>query len=249
MCIARRSMAGRAVPTLLNDQTRVEMPMPFPGMDPYLEHPILWSSVHTRLIVALANQLKPRLKPRYVASVEERVFVEGPDQQRVPDAWVQKTRPEGRGPMPVAGMATATPLIIEVDELEVREHYIDILDRYRDFRVVTVIEVVRPANKAAGPGRDSYEARRGAVPILRMSPNRDRLVATWPPRHECPRITPCTRETLRLPHLREPLAYSQAFRDLPLPPQRSPAGDRHSFGRPRLRRNLVDSNRPGAGLR
>ena len=119
--------------------------MPFPGMDPYLEHPILWSSVHIRLIVALANQLGPRLRPRYVASVEERVFVEGPDQQRIPDVWVQKTRPEGRGPMPAAGTATATPLVVEVDELEVHEPYIAILDRYRDFRVVTVIELVSPS--------------------------------------------------------------------------------------------------------
>ena len=81
-------------------ETRLVMAMPFPGMDPYLEHPILWSSVHMRLIVALANQLGPRLRPHYVASVEERVFVEGPDQQRIPDAWIQKTRPEGHGPMP-----------------------------------------------------------------------------------------------------------------------------------------------------
>jgi hypothetical protein len=56
------------------------MAMPFPGMDPYLEHPILWPSVHMRLIVALANQLGPRIRPHYVASVEERVFIEGPDQ-------------------------------------------------------------------------------------------------------------------------------------------------------------------------
>ena len=37
-----------------------EMTYPFPGMDPYLEHPVLWESVHTRLIVAIANQLQPR---------------------------------------------------------------------------------------------------------------------------------------------------------------------------------------------
>jgi hypothetical protein len=135
------------------------MATPFPGMDPYLEHPILWPSVHTRLIVALANQLGPHLTPHYVASVEERIFVEGPDQQRIPDAWIQKTRPEAHGPMPSAGTATATPLLVEVDELEVHEPYIAILDRYHDFRVVTIIEVVSPANKSAGPGRDSYQSK------------------------------------------------------------------------------------------
>ena len=139
------------------------MPMPFPGMDPYLEHPILWPSVHMRLIVALADQLGPRLRPHYVASVEERVFIEDPDQQRIPDAWIQKTRPEGHGRTAAAGTATANPLVVEVAELEVREPYIAILDRYRDFRVVTVIELVSPANKAAGPGRDSYQAKQREI--------------------------------------------------------------------------------------
>ena len=31
------------------------MTMPFPGMDPYLEHPALWPSVHTRLMVELST--------------------------------------------------------------------------------------------------------------------------------------------------------------------------------------------------
>jgi hypothetical protein len=33
------------------------MPSPFPGMNPYLEHPERWSTVHNRLIVALADVL------------------------------------------------------------------------------------------------------------------------------------------------------------------------------------------------
>lgn len=34
------------------------MPSPFPGMDPYLEHPSRWSEVHSRLINAIANSLE-----------------------------------------------------------------------------------------------------------------------------------------------------------------------------------------------
>src|SRR6516164_2232642 len=100
------------------------METPFPGMDPYLEHPALWPSVHTRLIVALANQLRPKVRLRYVASVEDRVFIEGPEQQRVPDVWVQKARSESRGARLAAGTETATPVVgeVEVQELEVHEH-------------------------------------------------------------------------------------------------------------------------------
>jgi hypothetical protein len=71
------------------------MKMPFPGMDPYLEHSALWPSVHTRLIVTLATQLKPLIRPRYIASVEQRVYLEGEEQQRVLDASIHKVRPDG----------------------------------------------------------------------------------------------------------------------------------------------------------
>ncbi len=139
------------------------MIMPFPGMDPYLEHPALWLSVHTRLIVALASQLKPKIRPRYVASVEDRVFIEGAEQPCAPDVWIQKARPEAQTTKPAVGTMIATPLVVEVQEMEVREHYIEILDRYHNFGVVTVIELVSPSNKAAGPGRDSYLAKQREI--------------------------------------------------------------------------------------
>jgi hypothetical protein len=133
------------------------MKTPFPGMDPYLEHSVLWEGLHARLIVALANQLQPRLDPRYVASVEERVFVEGP-QQRIPDIWVQKVT-NGSAPAATAQLEADTAIILEVEELEVREARIEILDAYNDMKLVALIEVVSPTNKAAGPGRESYVAK------------------------------------------------------------------------------------------
>jgi hypothetical protein len=133
------------------------MNMPFPGMDPYLEHPVLWESVHHRLITALANQLQPRLDPRYVASIEERVFIEGP-QRRIPDIWVQKTR-DAKGPIAVAEPDGDTAVVLEVEDLEIHEARIEILDLYNDMKLVALIEVVSPTNKAAGPGRKSYRKK------------------------------------------------------------------------------------------
>ena len=52
------------------------MAMIFPGMDPYLENPDFWPGVHNHLVVYLAEQLQPRLRRRYIAAVQERVFVE-----------------------------------------------------------------------------------------------------------------------------------------------------------------------------
>src|SRR5262249_57764443 len=85
------------------------MNYPFPGMDPYLEHPVLWEGFHARLIVAVANQLQPRLDPRYIASIEERVFIEGP-QRRIPDVWIQKAR-EARGLAPLAESDSDTAVL------------------------------------------------------------------------------------------------------------------------------------------
>lgn len=99
--------------------------MIFPGMDPYLEAPALWSDLHCRMIVYLAEQLQPLLRPRYVAAIGRRTFSE---QAR-----------------------------------QVHESYLQILDLHTSQRVVTVLEVVSPTNKYAGPGRESYRAKQREV--------------------------------------------------------------------------------------
>jgi hypothetical protein len=126
-------------------------------MDPYLEHPVLWEGVHARLVVALANQLQPRLDPRYVTSVEERVFIEGP-QRRIPDVWIQKT-PGNGGELAVVETEADTAVIVEVEDLEIRETRIEILDLYNNMKLVALIELASPTNKLAGPGRESYLAK------------------------------------------------------------------------------------------
>jgi hypothetical protein len=51
------------------------MESPFPGMDPYLEHPTLWPDVHNRLIAALADDLSERVAPRYYVGLERRIYL------------------------------------------------------------------------------------------------------------------------------------------------------------------------------
>lgn len=142
----------------------------FPGMDPYLEHLFLWEGVHARLIVAAANQLQPQLDPRYVTSIEERVFIEGP-QRRIPDVWVQKGR-EDQSMAPASTALTDAAVIVEVEELEIRESRVEILDAYNELKLVAVIEIVSPSNRAHGPGRESYlptDWRRSAARCTRRS--------------------------------------------------------------------------------
>jgi hypothetical protein len=133
------------------------MNCPFPGMDPYLEHPALWESVHAGLIVAIANQLQPKLDPRYITSIEERVSIKGP-QRRVPDVWIRKVR-DAEGMTALGEGESDTAVIVEVEDLEIHETRVEILDSSHDMKLVALIEVVSPTNKAAGPGRVSYLAK------------------------------------------------------------------------------------------
>ena len=204
------------------------MNYPFPGMDPYLEHPVLWEGVHARLIVAIANHLQPKLDPRYIASIEERVFIEGP-QRRIPDVWFQKVREE-RGLAPLAESDSDTAVIVEIEEVEIHETRIEILDSYNEMKLVALIEVVSPTNKAAGPGRVSYKAKQGetlarechlveidvlrhgrhvlCIPEWRVKPFKpyDSLccINRWPLRNRFELYPRTLRE--RLPRLRIPLA-------------------------------------------
>jgi len=134
-------------------------------MDPYLEHPVIWEGVHARLVVAIANQLQPRLDPRYVASIEERVFIEGP-QRRIPDVWVQRAENDAGDPgaiAPASGAELDTAVVVEVEELQVHQKRVEILDAYNDMKLVTLIEVLSPSNKRVGPGRESYLAKQGEI--------------------------------------------------------------------------------------
>lgn len=136
------------------------MSMIFPGMDPYLEDKQIWPGVHSSLIVYIRDRLQPKLRPRYVAAIEERVYVEGPDRSIRPDVMVLETRPrrEGGG-VAVLEMEVDAPVKVRIPVEPIHETYIAILDLRAGQRIVTIIEVVSPTNKYAGPGRESYLAK------------------------------------------------------------------------------------------
>ena len=95
------------------------MPSPFPGMDPFVESPLCWPSLHYRLPGLIADHLQPQLAPRYVAVAEERVYLEEPERELVPDVSIRGLEEPGTGreAVAVAGphslAATALPLWIE----------------------------------------------------------------------------------------------------------------------------------------
>jgi Protein of unknown function (DUF4058) len=145
------------------------MPSPFPGMDPYLEHPSAWPNIHHRLITAIADALAPQLLPKYQIVVEERIYqVEGDDSILIgaPDVTVQQGRAITQS-IATGGLAVAEPLSKPISVTlslpeTIRQSYLEIRE-IGTSQVVTVIEVLSPVNKRPGKGRIDYENKRSMV--------------------------------------------------------------------------------------
>ncbi|MBI4614054.1 MAG: DUF4058 family protein [Planctomycetes bacterium] len=135
------------------------MKNPFPGMDPYLEHPALWPGVHQRLITYGCDALQAELGQRYFAQIGERLYVEIPDRSIYPDVVVVESR--GTGVLPRSG--ADEPEVLVLDAVERREVYVEIRDAHGEHRVVTVIEFLSPTNKKPGEGRELYLAKQREV--------------------------------------------------------------------------------------
>jgi hypothetical protein len=140
------------------------MPSPFPGMDPYLESPFFWHQVHSRLIVALSNDLGRRLRPKYYAAIETRTYLEdGPDSifVGIPDAIVfsgtqAETLPQNTTTLTLP--ITQPQKVRLVEPIEVKERYLEIR-KVGSHEVIAAIEVLSPRNKQ-GMGRKIYLEKR-----------------------------------------------------------------------------------------
>lgn len=142
------------------------MPSPFPGMDPYLESPAFWSELHNRLMVAIADDLAPKLRPKYRVAIEQRVYLSSTNGGRslvgIPDVTVSDRGNSGRSMTTVVSpgskpIAISLPLPEEIHEsyLEVRE--------VNSGQVITAIELLSPKNKKSGEGQVAYERKRQQV--------------------------------------------------------------------------------------
>ncbi|MBS1251329.1 MAG: hypothetical protein MAG451_00361 [Anaerolineales bacterium] len=140
------------------------MTYPFPGMDPYLEHPDIWSDLHHRLITALADTLGPEVRPRYVVRVDFRVYretVSGMELLGRPDADVREIRERAVASYRATGSPQPQTVRVPVTDV-VRQGYLQVKDTTSG-EVVTVIEILSPTNKRPGKDREEYEEKRQAI--------------------------------------------------------------------------------------
>jgi hypothetical protein len=144
---------------------------PFPGMDPYLEAPALWPDVHDSLASAIRGLLNTALPAPYYARLETRlelgIVLPGSTQRRiVPDVAVLREA--------IARYATTEPVVtprqvvtpgigLRVYTEPVRHPMIEVRDPTRGHRLVTLIELVSPANKRPGSDRRTYLSKQSEV--------------------------------------------------------------------------------------
>ena len=144
------------------------MSSPFPGMDPYLEAPQIWPDLHNALAGEIRNELNQTLPSPYYARLEMRpelgiVDQEGERQRIVPDVTVVRYPDVSKAP---SGGAVAvverprrdiSPSIDTAMSLgKLRHHFVEIRDPSQGHKLITLIEIVSPSNKRAGPDREAY---------------------------------------------------------------------------------------------
>jgi Protein of unknown function (DUF4058) len=140
------------------------VPSPFPGMDPYLEHPTLWPGAHNGLIAALQLSLAPQLRPRYYVALEERLYITEPDQKVFvgrPDLAVVGQSATETTLKPAPSVTSVLTVQVPLPD-EVRETYLEVRETGTDY-VLTVLEILSPTNKRPGRGRRLYEDKRMEV--------------------------------------------------------------------------------------
>lgn len=138
------------------------MKSPFPGMDPYLERH--WGDVHSSFLVYARNQLNAQLPDDLQARVEESVGVEIDDRMShtlYPDVRVsgQSERESTEEPRSAPAVAAAEPYVLLLEDEPRTERHLEIVELQGRGRVVTVIEVLSPANKVGIDGRAAYVRR------------------------------------------------------------------------------------------
>ena len=145
------------------------MQTPFPGMDPWLEHPALWPDVHNSLIAALRDIIVPQVAPRYFVALERRAYLlDASDNLFVgrPDLSMAKEAVTSYQAAPITGQAWVE-VELQVDD-EAFETFLALYTTQAR-RLITVIEVLSPVNKGNPTGRRQYEAKRRQVLATRTN--------------------------------------------------------------------------------
>ncbi len=142
------------------------MPSPFPGMNPYLEQELVWHDFHESFMPLARDCLSAQVDPNYVVKIDEHVYIH--------ELPAGSARLLGRADL---GVAENSPPVASASETAVLEapakvslpavdferlSFLEIRDR-ADWRLISVVALLSPSNKYAGPDREQYLTKRAQL--------------------------------------------------------------------------------------
>jgi hypothetical protein len=213
------------------------MPSPFPGMNPYLEQEDAWHYFHERFIPFVATLLGSQLRPRYIVKIDEHIYVHelSADSRRWvgrADVSVGQLSAEAAADEPAAGAIIGvieSPARVRLPAVDrERLSYVEVRDR-RDRELVTVIELLSPANKNPGPDREQYVAKRmellnAPVHLVEIDLLRGGPAMPAADRPDCAYSVLVSRVERRLDAEFWPIALRERLPEIPIP-VRAPDAD------------------------
>ena len=141
------------------------MPSPFPGMNPVLEQADAWEDFHQDFLVRAREALMAEVGENYIVKVETRLYLHelSAEERRffAPADVAVAARAGGLRTSTATGEAAPVQLLLPAIEVE-RQTFLEIRDR-QNRRIVTVVELLSPANKTPGADRDAYLGQRGEI--------------------------------------------------------------------------------------
>jgi hypothetical protein len=141
-------------------------------MNPYLEQSDTWEDFHQNFITQAQHILSGQVGPNYLVKIEVRLYLHElsfEERHFAGRADVGVTSNPMSGNQPTARPGTiAAPMELLLPAVDVeRQSYLEIFDR-RERRVVTVLELLSPANKTAGADYDAYVGKRRSLLVSRV---------------------------------------------------------------------------------
>jgi hypothetical protein len=133
-------------------------------MNPYIEQDAFWQDFHLEFLPAMRGRLVAQVRPKYIVMLDEHVYVKehppGP-RRLVGRADASLAAPPRLRGKAGAGLETLeAPVQVRIPAQDVRRvPFLEVRDRLgRD--LITLVELLSPANKRGGADREQYVAKR-----------------------------------------------------------------------------------------
>jgi hypothetical protein len=133
-------------------------------MNPYIERASVGHDFHERWIPLVAELIGAQVLPRYFVRIDEHMYIHelSAEERRFigrGGILVPALAPSGATTAVAAGPVLEAPAEVGVPAVDVETHsFLEVRDR-DNHQLVTVVELLSPTNKYAGPDREQYLAK------------------------------------------------------------------------------------------